>query len=135
MQAHGPVCKLMDLHASLCNCMQHSGTFWNILVVYFQLVHGHTDRHKDLMSCVCRNNKMRFRAKIHFGLQTIGSSIDFFFRRDTTMARLLMAIVVVFFCCHSTKIIVNFYEAFQVSNKRRRVYIIYECFFCQLGTK
>ena len=31
------------------------------------------------------------------------------------MARLLMAIVVVFFCCHSTKIIVNFYEAFQVT--------------------
>ena len=35
-------------------------------------------------------------------------------RRDTTMARLLMAIVAVFFFCHSTKIIVNFYEAFQV---------------------
>ena len=30
------------------------------------------------------------------------------------MARLLMAIVVVFLCCHSTKIIVNFYEAVQV---------------------
>ena len=35
-------------------------------------------------------------------------------RRDGTMARLLMAIVVVFLCCHSTKIIVNFYEAVQV---------------------
>ena len=34
--------------------------------------------------------------------------------RDGTMARLLMAIVVVFLCCHSTKIIVNFYEAVQV---------------------
>ena len=31
------------------------------------------------------------------------------------MARLLMAIVVVFLCCHSTKIVVNFYEAYQVS--------------------
>ena len=36
--------------------------------------------------------------------------------RDGTMARLLMAIVVVFLCCHSTKIIVNFYEAVQVIN-------------------
>merc|ERR1719336_3239444 len=35
-------------------------------------------------------------------------------RRDGTMARLLMAIVVVFLCCHSTKIIVNFYEAVQM---------------------
>jgi len=35
-------------------------------------------------------------------------------RRDTTMARLLMAIVVVFLCCHSTKIVVNFYEALQM---------------------
>jgi len=35
-------------------------------------------------------------------------------RRDSTMARLLMAIVIVFFCCHSTKIIVNFYEALQM---------------------
>ena len=30
------------------------------------------------------------------------------------MARLLMAIVIVFLCCHSTKIVVNFYEAYQV---------------------
>jgi len=35
-------------------------------------------------------------------------------RRDNTMARLLMAIVIVFLCCHSTKIIVNFYEALQM---------------------
>lgn len=35
-------------------------------------------------------------------------------RRDGTMARLLMAIVIVFLCCHSTKIIVNFYEAVQM---------------------
>ena len=35
-------------------------------------------------------------------------------RRDGTMARLLMAIVIVFLCCHSTKIIVNFYEALQM---------------------
>lgn len=35
-------------------------------------------------------------------------------RRDTTMARLLMAIVIVFLCCHSTKIIVNFFEAYQI---------------------
>lgn len=34
-------------------------------------------------------------------------------RRDTTMARLLIAIVIVFLCCHSTKFVVNFYEAFQ----------------------
>ena len=38
--------------------------------------------------------------------------------RDGTMARLLMAIVVVFLCCHSTKIIVNFYEAVQVNTNR-----------------
>ena len=31
------------------------------------------------------------------------------------MARLLMAIVIVFLSCHSTKIIVNFYEALQVT--------------------
>jgi hypothetical protein len=37
-------------------------------------------------------------------------------RRDSTMARLLMAIVIVFLCCHSTKIIVNFYEALQVDS-------------------
>ena len=30
------------------------------------------------------------------------------------MASVLMAIVLVFFCCHSTKIIVNLYEALQV---------------------
>ena len=35
-------------------------------------------------------------------------------RRDGTMARLLMAIVIVFLCCHSTKIIVNFYEALEM---------------------
>jgi len=35
-------------------------------------------------------------------------------RRDNTMARLLMAIVIVFLSCHSTKIIVNFYEALQM---------------------
>ena len=38
--------------------------------------------------------------------------------RDGTMARLLMAIVVVFLCCHSTKIIVNFYEAIQVKTTK-----------------
>jgi hypothetical protein len=30
------------------------------------------------------------------------------------MARVLMAIVIVFLCCHSSKIVVNFYEALQV---------------------
>ena len=34
------------------------------------------------------------------------------------MARLLMAIVIVFLCCHSTKIVVNFYEAYQVRYNR-----------------
>ena len=44
------------------------------------------------------------------------------------MARLLMAIVVVFLCCHSTKIIVNFYEAVQV-----RTMIVGECLLTAFG--
>ena len=36
------------------------------------------------------------------------------------MARLLMAIVIVFLCCHSTKIVVNFYEAYQVCSTMDR---------------
>ena len=35
-------------------------------------------------------------------------------RRDGTMAALLSTIVIMFLACHSTKIIVNFYEAIQV---------------------
>ncbi len=36
-------------------------------------------------------------------------------RRENTMSSVLMAIVVVFLCCHSPRIVVNFYEAFQVN--------------------
>jgi hypothetical protein len=35
-------------------------------------------------------------------------------RRDSTMASVLMVIVILFFLCHSSRIIVNFYEALQV---------------------
>ena len=35
-------------------------------------------------------------------------------RRDTTMATLLSSIVVVFLCCHSTKLVTNTYEAYQM---------------------
>ena len=37
-------------------------------------------------------------------------------RRDGTMAALLSTIVIMFLACHSTKIIVNFYEAIQVNH-------------------
>ena len=33
------------------------------------------------------------------------------------MAGLLSSIVLIFLCCHSTKIVVNFYEAIQVSQE------------------
>jgi len=45
---------------------------------------------------------------------TTHNNISSAHRRDNTMARLLMAIVIVFLSCHSTKIIVNFYEALQM---------------------
>ena len=35
-------------------------------------------------------------------------------RRDNTMATLLSSIVVVFLCCHSTKLVTNTYEAYQM---------------------
>ena len=39
-------------------------------------------------------------------------------RRDGTMAALLSTIVIMFLACHSTKIIVNFYEAIQVNSTK-----------------
>ena len=40
-------------------------------------------------------------------------------RRDGTMAALLSTIVLMFLACHSTKIIVNFYEAIQVKYSKK----------------
>ena len=46
------------------------------------------------------------------------NSISVHHRRDTTMATtmatLLSSIVVVFLCCHSTKLVTNTYEAYQM---------------------
>ena len=42
------------------------------------------------------------------------NSISAHHRRDTTMATLLSSIVVVFLCCHSTKLVTNTYEAYQM---------------------
>ena len=85
--------------------------------------HSHAQQHIILaqvtqigkIMCLATTIKYDFVQKYILGCRR--PSIDFFHRRDTTMARLLMAIVVVFFCCHSTKIIVNFYEAFQVTKE------------------
>ena len=50
-------------------------------------------------------------------------------RRDGTMAALLSTIVIMFLTCHSTKIIVNFYEAIQVKVSHRVGITI----FCQIN--
>ena len=42
------------------------------------------------------------------------NSISSHHRRDNTMATLLSSIVVVFLCCHSTKLVTNTYEAYQM---------------------
>jgi len=42
------------------------------------------------------------------------NSISVHHRRDNTMATLLTSIVVVFLCCHSTKLVTNTYEAYQM---------------------
>ena len=48
----------------------------------------------------------------------IQNSMLFTDRRDGTMAALLSTIVLMFLACHSTKIVVNFYEAIQVKTTK-----------------
>ena len=52
----------------------------------------------------CRANKLHNQMTRHH-------------RRDTTMVALLFSIVIVFLVCHSSKLVLNMYEAVQVSNK------------------
>ena len=52
----------------------------------------------------------------------VPSVLNEILRRDGTMARVLMSIVIVFLCCHSPKIVVNFYEALQVSGQPHYVF-------------
>ena len=50
----------------------------------------------------------------YFRATMLHNAISSHHRRDTTMATLLSSIVVVFLCCHSTKLVTNTYEAYQM---------------------
>ena len=49
----------------------------------------------------------------------IHNSISKSHRRDTTMAALLFSIVIVFLLCHTTRLVLNIYEAIQVKLIRK----------------
>ena len=58
----------------------------------------------------------RHICKYETNTNTMQSFLSLSDRRDGTMAALLSTIVIMFLACHSTKIIVNFYEAIQVNH-------------------
>lgn len=95
-------CKEMQIGI---RCSNHIGQ------VLLTLLHSNVTN----LACALTNTENIHRDRtMHKYLSNIHTNIS----RDGTMARLLMAIVVVFLCCHSTKIIVNFYEAVQVNTNR-----------------